>query len=1538
MNRNETEGKSTNLAHEVALGALPIEIISAGDAPSMDTQAAVDTAVSRATNSKRRWNRKTLAVACGAARPAVARELRSRGKAFTAGDLKNTTKVHVQKYADKHGVVLPPRVVLGKNALEAVAGDICGAFSLHWTDFMPPQVKVAAKAAQEGSPMAQSWLKKYFGHGSSSPAPAAPATPTTPTTPAAKTALAVSKPAETAAADEAGSGDSLGDWMYQLNPAYWLKSAEERKLIDQEKQAWSDNAELQKKIAKRDVVLKQGEKALEAKQAVTAAQARTAEMEAQLKAIQSQLSGACGGIQEILGADKKRNPFDEKPDPFADDVPAYDAAPVLKKIGKARQLNADNSADLAAVAAKLLMNQPLSPDEVSKILLLLSRNEQLHEFRKGLVSGENFSQNPSAAKIQRHVVLGAVKALTPDEQQKLAHIIALAKQSNPNAQKALAALKAQGYAATMGAACSGGPAARLSGKPLTLEEQQKLSQIVAQAKQGNPNAQKALALLQAQGQVVVVGGTMGFGISDAWSIATLPVRGALAATNWTARKLGITKGGSVSPEQARLNRLKAAAKRRQAAQARARAADAQTEAEYRAQQAIASAADAEADASEAEATAKEAAMLTAEAEYEPGVVTQDDGSSSTSQGVTILGATAPVITPLPPTPDTPSVTKLKKVRRQLVAKKNPQAARILAASEENSPAGIKLRASMAMYKAAQNRKSQERKAVAVMVAKAKKGDKQAIADVQALKAAGLAVKAEKQASRHMARVAAYRATSAKVKATQKRLEVAASDKLIQASRRHQLAKVAKIERRASAGDKKCQKIVQHQVAKAKAGDPKAKKAVSALALARHVRTTAPNKREQRNLKQATHLVKKVARGDKRALAQVKVYEAAAKHGNPNAKRAMKRVRTAAAVENAVKTGMFVLPAAVVTSEIAAKREQAKKKERERKIALAEKRLKAGKGTREEVMAAAKAASDGGDKARGAELAAQAATLPSAAEELKRVAAVSAAAGAGNRATQAQIAESQRAAEAGDPAGVTAMGSLAAVKAMDQVSKGKDIDPEMKSAVKDVEAAQAGDPAALQKIATAQEQAKAGVPAAVKYAIYATGAAAVGKALADNPEAKDQWRQKAGLAPVSTENEDVKIAPELVTTSPMSSLPDQPLPPVRGVLGLIKACLQAVALSTRDPFANYREAVASRGRRRMVAADNAGDDAQKASLWSALSSAMRVQKAKVASVVQKLRPVLENIRKNDWKRPYPIVFDQKIMDEAGKRAKDDDTDAKALSQLVSENLVAFSSKGPRISSLNIPEGDAIKGDDSGSALSPREQRILADALKNKTITRDDYELLTSLETNPGDTEKALRGAGVKIVTFGPTAVRGEAKKKAKRDEPSEIDALNELQDPTVKAAIEARKVRPATSSGDKGAQPATSMGDAAYDKALTQLITLRNKAARGDEEALKSLNRLADLAKQGNARMSSLFADMNRSVSATSSSDNSGGPGFNKAVTTTRSKLDTLVNRATAGDKAAQAKWQSVQAAYKQDAARASKGDPNAKSRVDLLRATGHFAV
>jgi len=1160
MNRDEREAESQNqtrsgaeLAREVALGSLPAEILSAGDAPAkpayvLDVQAAVDKAVSQATGSQRMWNRKTLHKACKAARPAVEQGMRQAGKAFTHDELRAAIRMRVKAYVDRYAVALPPDTVLGNTQLEAVAADICGALAMPWTAFMPPQVQLAMAASKAGKPQAVSWLKRFFAKKAAAPVP--PAAPSEQAAPAP----AATTPASAAPSAATGSSDSLGDedlgaWMHKMNPLYWLKSAQERKFIDAEKQAWIDNAYNVKQQQKKEQVMAQAQKALQAKQASATAYQRTAELEAQLKSIESQISGAIGpaeimGRAEIVGQDDTK--LMKLEDPFAAKIPEEAAAPVLKKIQKARQLNEANRQDLEVICTKLRSGEGLTPDETSKLLIMLARNEQLHTFRKAVVSGDLYASNPARAQIQRLAVLGAVKSLTPAEQQQLAHLVKLAKTGNPRAAKALEVLRAQGYA------------------------------------------------------------TMGSIISDTFKWATKPItvpaKYLWKGTKWTGKKLGIIKGGKASAEQIRLNRLKAAQKRRLAAQARARAADAESDAEYRAQQAVAAAADAEADAADAEATAKEAQMMTAEAEYLPGQTQEAAEPAADESGLppaappsaAVLNApyafrgVKPIVTKLPDSPS-PEVEKVKAVKKALVAKKNPRAAKILAKSEENSPGGMKLRASMKLYAGAKlNPKGPEAKAIRTMAAKAKRGDKQALADIHAVKLAQVAVKADQKAGRQTAALYAADARKKKVAAVQKKAEIAAADVLIRRSRTHQLAQLAKIERKAAAGDPKAKAFVKNVVVKAKQGDPKAKKVASGLVLAKHVRTVAPTRRERKNLCDAHKLVTKVAKGDRKAIAQARVIRAAAAHGNPNAIRAKRRLQTAAAVHQTIATGVIVMPAAIVTAE----RQGKKRKANQQKIQVAETKLAKGTASREELQAGAKAAADNGDKAKAGELLAASAAAPSKAETLKKTSAVLAAASNDNPKAQASMEKAKTLASQGDPLGMEAMGNVVAVKNLDQISKGKPMDPEMASAVKLTHAASEGDQAAAEQLKVTVEKAKAGDGAAIKATVVAAGAVAVAKSLANNPAARDEWLAKAGVkTDEAVEKMDTDLSPHPVGPHPLSSLGRDELPPIRGLWQLVTESLRALALATSDPVANYRQGVAARAtsRRLLTASTATGDD-------------------------------------------------------------------------------------------------------------------------------------------------------------------------------------------------------------------------------------------------------------------------------------------------------------------------------------------------------------
>jgi hypothetical protein len=1015
-----------------------------------------------------------------------------------------------------------------------------------------------------------------------------------------------------------GSGDSLGKsssgaWTQKLNPLYWLKSAEERKLVDAEKQAWIDNAYNQKQNEKKQKTLDLAQKALVAKHASADAYAKTAEMEQQLKSIESQVLGACSGCsklgrEDILGSSAKPNPFEGAPtsDDSDDTLTPKDVAPVVKKIAKARQLNADNGAALKPIADKLAHGAPLSPEETSKLLILLARNEQLHEFRKNLVSGEAFSRSPVAKQLKRVVVMGAVKALTPTEQLQLAQMVALAKQGNPNAKAALTTLQAQGYAATMGASPT------VAAKTMTEAEKKMLAQMIAQAKDGHHNSQQALMALKAQGYTFTLGGGhsfVGWGISDAFKVAMLPItvptKYAWKATKAVGHAIGIGNK-SKSADDVRLARLKSAQQRARAATARARAADAQSDAEYRAQQQLAAAADAEADAADAEATAKEAAIMTAESQYLPGQSQNSSDTDADQSGDDVATGPSkkivkPVITPLPATPEDAKLEKLmqqatkttranlKDTRRQLIAKKNPQAARILAASETNTPAGMKLQAAMKLYAEGERGDPKARKAIATMVAKAKKGDKQALSDVYAMKAARLAIKTDTAAAKHVARVAAYRAQSAKVVAARKRGEQAIATKLTQASRAHGLALVAKNERKASAGDKKAKALIAKHVALAKAGNKQSDNFVKATILAKHVRTTAPTRAERQRLAQARRMAAKIARGDKKSIRDARVMVAAAKAGNPNAQRGKARLQTGNALYQTVQTGVVTLPAIVVTGAVAVKLAKDKKASDQKKLATVEAKVNKGTASKEEIHAAAKIAANEGDHEKAKELMTVAATTPSAKDELQRVATVVAASEAGNPKSTQSMTKALQAAEAGAPEGIEAAGKIAAVQALHQVSADKPLAPEMKTAVADLEAAHAGDSGAQQKLAIMQEQASFKIPEAVKYMTYATGAAVVARALADNPVAHDEWLQKAGVNPSNSETKNTVVEAEVVS----SYKPDEPLPPVRNTMDMLKAALAALFFATPDPFQNYREGVQARAHRVLGPVTTAGDDVTKA---------------------------------------------------------------------------------------------------------------------------------------------------------------------------------------------------------------------------------------------------------------------------------------------------------------------------------------------------------
>jgi hypothetical protein len=1177
MNRDEIEAQRENTTTtEMLASELSPKVTMKGHAFVGATLAPQDVAnqkISLATRNARTWTAPVLEAAFRAVRPVAESYLRGLGRAFVRNDVRQLARTYLASYVTTYGVLLPPGTTLGGSPLKSVASDICGPLDVPLS-LMPAYVQVPVKMAEKAPAQAKNWLARLFSRGPKpSPAPAAVAPATAPATSAAAPA-ALAK-VETAASTSTsvgaakavtpteqkmlahivalakkgnpnakaavlrlrqegyavslGNEDTSGDWMYKLNPLYWVKSTEQRQLIDKEREGWSKNAELQKQLGKRQEVLDQATKAQQAQLAVQAAQARSAELETQLKSIETQLAGICG--DGVMGKDKP-NPFSSTTEDESQDV-SEEAAPVLERVKKARDLNAHNAADLSAVSKKMATGKALTPTESASVLQFLARNERLHEFRKSIVTGENYATNPAKPVIQKQVILGAMKAMNPTEQQMMVQIVKLAKTGNPNAQAALKKLQAQGYAVTMG-------------------------------------------------------DNMGFGISDAWHIATLPIRGAISATNWTAQKLGITKGSSsASPQQIRMQRLQAAQKRQQAAAARARAADAENEAEQRVQEQEAAAAQAEADAADAQAAAKEAQMATEEAQYTAATTPAyqyDDGTTDQS-GKDSTGKVE--VTPLPPTPS--QADQLKAARRALVAKKNPRAAKILQMSEANTPQAKKLQASMTMYANAKKGSRKDRAAIMAIAKRAKKGDKQARQDMLNLKAAQIAVKADKRAGQRIAIATAKNAANKKGIAMQKRLEANASQVLIRRTRANKLGKVAKIERQAAAGHKPSQAIMTNIVAKAKTGDKNAIAAAKAFKLAQTARTQNPTRAERKKQVAAHKLVLKLQKGNKKSLAELRVLKAAAKNGNPNAKKALDKVKTAAALETALATGAIVLPAGVALTMEEKKRHAKKQQAMQKHVSSVQSKVTKGTASREEALKAASEAQALGDKEAATKLAAQATELPSAQDNLRRVATVASAAAAGSAPSQEKIARAQELANTGDSSGIAAMGQLAAVKALDDARQGKAMEGPMKTAVSDLDKAEQGDETAKARIAEMQAQAKTGDANAVKYMVYATGAAVVGRSLANNPAAEEEWKQKAGIKPADTTNEYVETSrkPFVLPAMPPAE-PDKPLEPIVGLGELVKESLKALLFATRDPVQNYREAVLSKARLLPAIDGSAGD--------------------------------------------------------------------------------------------------------------------------------------------------------------------------------------------------------------------------------------------------------------------------------------------------------------------------------------------------------------
>ncbi len=906
---------------------------------------------------------------------------------------------------------------------------------------------------------------------------------------ATKSVLATLKKNQLSVAGDfvAGDSDTLGDWLYKLNPAYWIKSSRERSLIDKEKQLWNANYKNQKRQKYQRRELEAGERTMHAAEETAKTSQESQDIENRLKEIEASVSGVGASF-----------------------------------FSKAAKHAKSNRLLCAALHAKAKKTGTLSRSEAELLQKCRGRNSI---FKKAIMKFRK-------PKTRSSGIGAAVKAMTDVEKKQLATIAKMAKEGNPNAQKALAAVKKAGY---------------ISGWKSD---------------------------------------AMGSFVNTAFKVATAPITYGYRGTKAVVKAVASpwTTSSATKAANARRARLLAASKRRQAAQARMRAASAKSmeaQREYQAQaaaaQAEASAADAEAQASEMQSQAQEAEFMDAEDAYDDADVTEGD----------FVGDWVGTV-------------------------QNPKHKKIVEAASAKTPTGVKIRSGATLYKKAKKGDVKAKLAIQKIQEKAKAGDPQALRDYNAVKAGKIALTTKGKAGKKFAHKANVEAKAKNVGAVRTRAENALGDKLGRISRKRKLNKLAHIERKAARGDRKSKAIIAACVAKAAKGDKKAATHVAAFRLAKQVRTSGKTPRERKNLVAAGKLVARARKGHKPSIQKIAVIKAASAKGQPNARRAMERLKTANSVDQALRSGK-VTPMSKPTI---AERQAVQKKQ----LSFITQRVQAGHASREQALAGAKLAKAMGNKELADKLLVRARTLRPAALPIKNAAIVAAAAQGGNPEAQAKVKDVLLRAEQGEPAAINSAGQLLAVKEISTVQNGQPMSPKVAEATEIVQRAHAGDPEAKRIVERASTSAQSGNKHGVEAAIALTAASAVLAATAARPGAKTAWNAKAkeargyklegkaqgeanielaeiyakvqagtatrsqaergrqlalALGKTSIAAEISALMPPVDSSDAMTSLPDRELPTIRTVRQMLSEAFRALTMTTPDPFQNYKEGRSTR---------------------------------------------------------------------------------------------------------------------------------------------------------------------------------------------------------------------------------------------------------------------------------------------------------------------------------------------------------------------------
>ena len=123
---------------------------------------------------------------------------------------------------------------------------------------------------------------------------------------------------------------------------------------------------------------------------------------------------------------------------------AFVGACVLGAIDTAQDRNAQDRKYVEYMSQKLASGQPATQMERQGLAKTLKNQAKLNDFSKALVSGKAFVGCKQAKAWSKASFLGAAKAMNDEDKKMLSAIVKLAKVGNPRAQKALIALKQSG--------------------------------------------------------------------------------------------------------------------------------------------------------------------------------------------------------------------------------------------------------------------------------------------------------------------------------------------------------------------------------------------------------------------------------------------------------------------------------------------------------------------------------------------------------------------------------------------------------------------------------------------------------------------------------------------------------------------------------------------------------------------------------------------------------------------------------------------------------------------------------------------------------------------------------------------------------------------------------------------------------------------------------------------------------------------------------------------------------------------------------------